>query len=423
LNLGRRGPPPFHAIITIAEGWERSPATLACLETLGNLMARFCPEVTIVVSEAQSALVGDTETLATMIGADPYGKFSIAGNSFSHDLEIRIGGGTPKDQRQIAVSFNGWTARISGFPTAALACPPPAVNHAPGAELAACLAGAAAFRYGIERTTAGMEPFGLDIFNFGSGVDIGGSEAPAQFDLLPLKILMVGAGSVGSASGYFLPRLGFKGQIDVLDHDRVEIENLDRSPVFEASHDDQLKAEVVVAHLNARNVQATAFTKTWSEFVQENPSLMRKHDVWLALANEHGVRRSMQMNFPPVTLQASTGRNWGVQFGRHIPFVDDCQLDRFPVEPAGPLNCADGPVRIGSGKQVDAALPFSSFTAGLLVAAGVVRMGIGALGRGPNMGLLSFEPKFDLLTMNRHPSEACICSKASRPIWDKMWGL
>jgi hypothetical protein len=136
--------------------------------------------------------------------------------------------------------------------------------------------------------------------------------------------------------------------VDILDHDMVEIENLDRSPVFEAKHDGDPKASVVADFLKLQSLSATAFPLTWNEFVQKNSALIRKHDAWLALANEHGVRRSMQANYPPVTFQASTGRNWGVQFGRHVPFADDCQLDRFPEEPAGPLKCADGPVILRS---------------------------------------------------------------------------
>ena len=232
---------------------------------------------------------------------------------------------------------------------------------------------------------------------------------------------MVGAGSVGSACAYFIPRLGFLGHVDVVDLDKIEIENLDRSPLFEAQHDGQAKATVVADYLMARGVSATPHPLTWNAFVQANPTLLRKHDAWLALANEHGVRRSMQSNYPPVTLQASTGRNWGIQFGRHIPFVDDCQLDRFPEEPAGPLICAAGSVKLASGKQIDAALPFSSYTAGLFVTAAIAKMAVGKLPHGPNMALLSFEPAFNLMTMNRRAAETCACQKMIRPVWEKRW--
>jgi hypothetical protein len=405
----------------MASGWETVPATASCLETLGNLLARFCPHVTFVLSSAQADRLEIDRGIKSMRAADPFGQFEVATQFPPHDIEIRLGGGTTKPTSQVAFSFEGWTARVSGEPSALVALPDPAHYHAAGAELAACLAGAATFRFWIERTTAGVNPFIFDLFNLDETEGDPFTTAPLSYDPRILDLLMVGAGSVGSACAYFLPRFGFRGNVDVVDLDEVEVENLDRSPLFEVQHDGLAKAIVVADYLRDRGIGATAHPSTWNEFVQQNPTDLRKHDAWLALANEHGVRRSMQSNYPPVTLQASTGRNWGVQFGRHTPFVDDCQLDRFPEEPAGPLMCAEGPVRLVSGKQIDAALPFSSFTAGLLVAAAAARMAIGELQRGPNMALLAFEPKFNLLTMNRRAGAYCACRKIARPLWNGLW--
>jgi hypothetical protein len=419
--LDGRLPPPFRAIVTLADGWAEIPAASACLETLGNLLARFCPQVTFVLTPTQAAFINIERGLTTMRAADPFGEFEFSTIFPPHDVEIRLGGGTTKPTTQIAFSFDGWLARVSGRPSAAIPAPAPANYHAAGAELAACLAGAAAFRFWNERSTAGVNPFLLDLYNLDHATETSAAAAPTPFAPRPLDLLMVGAGSVGSANAYFLPRLGILGNVDVVDLDKVEIENLDRSPVFEAQHDGRAKATVVAEHLTSRGVSATAYPVTWDAFVQDNPALLRKHDAWLALANEHGVRRSMQSNYPPVTLQASTGRNWGIQFGRHTPFVDDCQLDRFPGEPAGPLMCADGPVKLASGKQIDAALPFSSFTAGLFVTAAVAKMAIGELQRGPNMALLSFEPTFNLMAMNRRAAATCACRKMVRPLWERIW--
>jgi len=419
--LDGRLPQLFRAVISVADGWAEIPATSACLETLGNLLARFCPHVTFVLTPDQAAIVDIDRSLQIMRAADPFGEFEVANIYPPHDLELRLGGGTTIGKSQIAFSFDGWIARVSGNPSTNLNPLDSANYHAVGAELAACLAGAAAFRYWNERTTAGVNPFSLDLFNLDevTGKDL--SPAPNRYEPRLLELLMVGAGSVGSAGAYFLPRLGFIGHADVVDLDKVEIENLDRSPLFVVEHDGQAKATVVADHLNLHGVSATGHAVTWNAFVQENPAILRKHDAWLALANEHGVRGSMQSNYPPTTLQASTGRNWGIQFGRHVPFVDDCQLDRFPEEPTGPLICADGPVKLASGKQIDAALPFSSFTAGLFVAAAVAKLAIGEHLRGDNMALLSFEPTFNVMTMSRRAAATCACRKMVRPIWERIW--
>jgi hypothetical protein len=360
-----------------------------------------------------------------MRAADPFGDFRLAQQSISADMVVRFGG--PHDNaargRQIIVGYSGWRAFVSGQGDACPFAPPSSGVHAAGAELAACLAGAAAFRFWVERSTLGIAPFQMDLLTLtGSAAFAPGSPLVANSERPAFSILMVGAGSVGSSAAYFLPRLGFGGHLDVVDHDRAEVENLDRSPVFTLDDVAHPKVAAIVEHLRGRGLSAIGYPIRWSEFVTQHPNLLRTHDVWLPLANEYGVRRSIQSNYPPVSFQASTGRNWGVQFGRHIPFVDDCQLDRFPDEPVAPLVCGNGVLPADSGQQIDAALPFTSFTAGLLVAAAVVRMSLGRLCSGPNAALLSFAPKFDLLSYSRRPRAACICTQMLRPVWEKRWG-
>lgn len=197
---------------------------------------------------------------------------------------------------------------------------------------------------------------------------------------------------------------------------------MDRSPVYLLPDAGKEKAPVLAAYLNSVGIAATPVPLKWDEFVASKPEL-RSYDIWLPLANEHGVRRSMQANYPPTSIQASTGTNWNVSYGRHIPFVDDCQVDRFPSEPAAPLACGGGQVVTDTGHKEDAAFPFCSFAAGLLVAAGVVRMAISAEFSAPNSASLFFRPKFSLWSMDRKPNATCMCGKMDRAIWDELWSV
>lgn len=180
--LDGRLPPTFRAVITVATGWESIPATTSCLETLGNLLSRFCPQVTFVLSSLQAQRLKLARGLTAMRAADPFGQFDVTTLYPPHDIEVRLGGGTTKPASQISFSFEGWTARVSGQPSAP-ATPPDAANyHAAGAELAACLAGAAAFRFWIERTTAGVNPFVFDLFNLDERTGANPSTAPRHYD-------------------------------------------------------------------------------------------------------------------------------------------------------------------------------------------------------------------------------------------------
>jgi hypothetical protein len=419
--LDGRLPAPCHIEVSVSPQWAESPASRALLETLGNLLARFCARITIVVPLDQKTQLDASRLLAIMQQADPFGDFRTSLEPVFSDLTIGIGGlsGSVASGHHIVVGYCGWRAFVSGHDTVCPFSTPDGSFHALGAEMAACLAGAAAFRFWVEHSTRGIAPFQIDLLSLAAGAN-----APAFIEFCAtaeLRILMVGAGSVGSAVAYFLPRGGFRGHLDVVDHDLAEVENLDRSPVFTLADVGRPKVASIENHLHRHGISARGYPIKWSEFVTQYPSLLRSHDAWLPLANEHGVRRSMQSNYPPISFQASTGRNWGVQFGRHIPFIDDCQLDRFPEEPAVPLVCANGAVPVVAGKQVDAALPFASFMAGLLVAAAVIRLAHGYVRLGPNLALLSFTPNFDLLAYDRRPATNCTCRQTLPAVWEKRW--
>ncbi len=414
-----RLPPEIHCVVTVANPWSSFPEAQPALETLCNLLARFCPRVTVVTT-AENGVPNGERLVAMMAMADPYGSFRLDSKVPPADLRIHLGPETPVSSAvpTICWGFSGWQSFVAPAPSS---MPDRGdVESRPGAELAACLAAAMAFRFWADRSLSWAAPFAMDLFTM--------SEAPfarpsvACPITLPgsLRILMVGAGSVGSAAAYFLPRLGFCGLVDVVDHDFVKVVNMDRSPIFFLSDADKKKAQVVAKYLTDAGIASHAFPYTWSGFV-ERKYPMRQYDLWLPLANEYGVRRSMQANYPPRSVQASTGTNWNVSYGRHIPFVDDCQLDRFPSEPAGPLACGAGQVVTDAGHKEDAAFPFCSFIAGLFVAAGVRRAATGAELAAPNSASLFFRPRFSLWSSDRRPRPTCACTSMEREIWGQFW--
>lgn len=407
-------------MVTVANVWSSVPESQPGLETLCNLLARFCRRVTVVLSEAQDSAIDGKRLVALMSAADPFGVFQLASQVPPADLRIHLGADTSTLATipTICWGFRGWQA----FTAPAPADMPDRGNgdSRPGAELAACMAGGVAFRFWADRTLSELAPFAVDLFTMSEvqfhGPPVAGLVATPK----SLRLLMVGGGSVGSAAAYFLPRLGFLGRADVVDHDKVKVVNMDRSPIFFLPDADKGKAHVLAKYLTDAGITSTAFPYTWSEFVDRKISL-RQYELWLPLANEYGVRRSMQSNYPPHSIQASTGTNWNVSYGRHIPFVDDCQVDRFPSEPAAPLACGAGQVITDTGHKEDAAFPFCSFTAGLFVAAGVVRSAIGAEGAAPNSASLFFRPHLSLWSADRKPRATCACATMERAIWDQVW--
>jgi hypothetical protein len=417
--LDGRLPPEIHCIVSVDDHWRQVAETTTALETLCNLLGRFCRRVSVLLPAHQRSSIDGDGLVAVLKRSDPFGEFTVTPNLVEADLHLRLGGGGGPAGRTIYWSFYGWTGSISNVPHQVLQ---PSGENRVGAEVAACLVGAAAFRFWQERSITGIGQFGFDLFRLAEvAVDSTGHGAVDISTARALKVLVVGAGSVGSATAYFLPRLGFRGFVDIVDHDIVKVENLDRSPIFALTNVDQDKAEAVTAYLTSKNIGAKGHSELWDDFVKSKAKILRSHDVWLPLANEHGVRRAMQANYPPMCLQASTGRNWNVNFGRHIPFVDDCQVDRFPDESSVPLACAEGAVEAAPGKKSDAALPFCSFLAGLFVAAAVMRLALGQQQVGDNAAFLSVSPTFSLWTLSREPHTRCICQEMNRALWEQIW--
>ena len=238
------------------------------------------------------------------------------------------------------------------------------------------------------------------------------------------KVLMVGAGSVGSAAAYCARLARLCGTLSILDEDIVKIENFNRSPIFGRQTLGLNKAGAVASFLAGSGLVATPFSEWWNTFLERRGRRSMDFDVWLPLANEFGVRGAMQHNVPPLMIHASTTANWGVNHGRHIPGRDDCLLDRFREPSAeGNLTCATAKVP-GTGEDtVDAALPFASLFAGTLIIYDLIRAQLPDYPQVPNFALFDFYGVLDTIqSWNRHPRAECSCRPANAVLQHKFNG-
>ncbi len=124
-------------------------------------------------------------------------------------------------------------------------------------------------------------------------------------------------------------------------------------------------------------------------------------------------------NVPPLMIHASTSANWGVNHGRHIPGIDDCLLDRFLEVAHAELACATGQAKI-EDVVIDAALPFASLFAGLLIVSELVRAHLPNYPQVPNFALFDwYGPLETIQAWNRDPRVGCICGEQSRAMHDR----
>ena len=239
-----------------------------------------------------------------------------------------------------------------------------------GALYGSCLAAATTFHRSLGRHELPHGSYSL--WRNGARSDAPGPNHKGPINIG--RVLQVGAGGVGSALDYWLSLIGIQPEWLIVDGDTVAASDLNRQLLFLAADCGYNAATPLNKATLASSRLGGAATPLpdWLDTDQ----LDHRSDVLLALANEHGAREHLQGLQPTVLLHATTSNNWQAQSHRHIAGRDDCIVCRIP--PNTPrFTCSTG--KLGETKEVDAALPFLSATAGLLLAASLAKLELGVL--------------------------------------------
>jgi hypothetical protein len=406
--------------VTAHPGVLRSLAGQVMLIVSVNLLARWCRRVVLAMEDQPLHVrLGPAGSLlafalASMKDADPFGDFSLD-DARPHDLHLHIGDACPSTAVPTTVlSARGWYAAVGrpGEPVLRGDSANPI-----GGAAAAILGAAQVFRDALGRAELYGKEFLLDAFSARPVREVllrRWEEQDAGVDLG--RLLMVGAGSVGSAAAYFMHLFGLRGWMRVVDGDVAKVENISRSPVFGRRFHGWGKARAVKEALSGGVLEVEAEDLWWREY--KNRSLAR-YDIVIPVANEQNIRWELQNSYPPLMVHAATGRNWNVNFGRHIPGVDDCLADRFAGFEEQPVfTCATGKVAVSPTRSVDASLPFLSFFAGFSIATDLVRLGMEGYPHTPNYGDYSFRKnRFTPQLFPELPREECVCHTQAEGFW------
>lgn len=245
-----------------------------------------------------------------------------------------------------------------------------------GAALAACMASAALLRQvlGYDQRPAQVSAWNL---REGSEADPG-PNLPGPLDVG--SVLQIGAGGVGSCLAYWLSLFGTSGDWRVLDRDMVLLHNTNRSLGLFALHAGWPSGSPQNKALAAAKLFGASAHPVWYDEFDHDAF---KPDLVLPLANERGVRHSVAARGEPLILHATTSRTWEAQLHRHLPHRDDCITCRMP-DPSShvQLSCATVPLEHAGQQSSDAALPFLSATAALLLVGALYRLQLGQLAVG-----------------------------------------
>lgn len=335
-----------------------------------NLLARSHPHLVIAVPDApllinspmgaatlreacsRLAVAVDPSLIVEMMDAIPEGMDSMG-----------IGIDAPKGS--VFVGGLRWTALVAEEPVA--------ITDDSSSVLGVCMAVVLAHGYLFRRALGwpSMIPWSMSLFSLEQT-----SESTGPPELNPVDVgtvWLVGAGAVGSCLAWWLRMIGVVGEWHVIDDDVIKQLNLDRSLAF--FHRDvepgpstpTYKCDVVAGMLPG----AVAHRTRWDDFRRLGYPMP---DVIIPVANEDSVRAMVTYLGHPAVIHATTGREWTSELHRHLPGSDGCLSCRLPAD-MPQFACAGGDVSASSEEtQGDAALPFLSAGAGLLLVAGLLQL-------------------------------------------------
>lgn len=205
---------------------------------------------------------------------------------------------------------------------------------------------------------------------------------PVSRDLDLGRTLLAGVGAIGSALVYLMDFTDLSGELVVLDRDRVETSNLNRSPLFNVLHavENWEKTKIAADYLSRHRIKLSERKGTWQEHAAQ--IAREPFDQWISLTNEDGAWATVPYLLPPVVLHGTTTSGWGFGTGRHLPRREDCTLCRMPrPEIKFRALCAQGEIPNGNADAptvaiATASLPFLSVASAALLLAEIIKLNI-----------------------------------------------
>lgn len=400
--------------------------------TTAALLARFCyrldvlvPDVPCILRPYKASNGFHSVIREAVTDADPWAELGL-GEQLQSDHTYVLQIGEPVDGHlspDFTIDANGWVA-CAGQGAIDFGCDITSANVIAAAQ-SATIGVADAFKVATNQP-AGVRVartyFSTFYWTLQSNPE---DKAPSIAAALPLnlaRLVIVGAGAVGSNILHFLRFLPHADTtVTVIDHDAVDYSNLNRCLPFGYKDVGLYKADVVTRQLLHSGIDTTSFVGRFDEYIGHSKHL--NADIVLPVANEHGVRWAIQSNIPPLMLQGSTGRGWTINVGRHIPSVDFCLACCFPHTSDTRMSCGAGQLPGESSGSADAALPFVSPWAAILVVGEMAKLNLaGYPFTKSRLSMESYGPLGSVDHFSGQKARSCICADVSNNLFHKIRG-
>lgn len=438
-----------HIAVALGPDTAQSLAGQAMAVTIGNLLPRIFNNLTFMGFDVdlipnlslcgQESLMAEVAHLCT--NANP--AVNLFSNNSGVKIDCLLGIGTDSYSvgghraPDVVIEADGWVCLINPHSTVRLKHES---SNLLGPIFAACLGMAESLKIIEGFSPASRIHNGrLSLLDYKAGVSLPklldhNNQWPNSIDIG--NILMVGAGAVGSSVAYLLRLIECTFNLDIVDEDTVDETNLSKSPLFFVDQLNQNKASVVATLLNdgVRRI-ARGHEMRYSDFSERflknrPPNAL---DIVLPLADiveENGqvaenARYLVQQAYFPLMIHGTTCLDWGINVHRHIPFVDDCIMCRFPPEQFNARFTCGEEVTAGEKANSNAhfALPFQPLMAAIGVVGELVKLQLDDYPYGPNkVHLVSYGSPMHIVKGNHLPEKHCLCNRKEVAIHKKWNG-
>lgn len=251
----------------------------AIVDLLVRLLARLYPSI-VIRDEENGDTADDVSALAQRINP----RIELSGKPTT---EVVIGSAKARQgmSRTIFVGSSGWSAKLSTRNPQGCGD----TDNPYGAGLAACLAATDLFRSVFLPGTElnGDFEFAFPILTeyTNDAGDVSGNVG---------SLVLAGAGAIGNAAAWALSRTNVNGSIEIVDHESVDLGNLQRYVLVERNDENEPKAKLV-AGIFAGTLSAKAQECKLAEFLKKK---RHKVDNLLLALDSAKDRRAAQASLP-----------------------------------------------------------------------------------------------------------------------------
>jgi ThiF family len=313
-------------ILTTLNGREIARAALL-------LLIRICPQIVIALPNDCADLARELNELAYQVDPNNCIRLEDVGRQFDgYDAILSIGSRVESTWPWTVINSNGWLARVSSGPHGISAACDQA--NSIGAVGAACLGVAEVFkRLIVLAPEAGelLDNISFCFWTYSAGTDNAGPQLPAE---IPVEVLLVGAGAIGSGTAYLLSRLPVTGGAMVIDKQDYELENWGTCMCIGMEDVAREKARVL-ADLLGSKLEVSWRRVSIEEFRGDLETENTRAAVVLNGLDEVEPRYEVQRLWPDLAIDGAIGSDFSCQVSCH-PWGPDiaCLLCLFRESPS-----------------------------------------------------------------------------------------